>query len=298
MDKKNKIIMINSFKGGAGKTSLALSYCIHNLRENEKIYDNIFYIDIDILGTGVVYTLFEDNRQINYFNKWDEEPTSLVDKVNIVLEENESSFYAVLLDPVNRQTASYYGENKLRSNQQVLEEIFKEYIYEFLKENMKKSCSNLFVFDCSPGLSNVELALLNVFNEMVANNKYQVKMEEIYVTTFDASHIYKTIDCLNEYLHILHRDNRRVTIILNDIYNCKMLGSQAQEHRISSENEFYFDINEVVEFLKKKLHLPFYTIRYNKFNEKILVSNMIKNERKLINDPDMYDCLTEWKYSR
>lgn len=36
--KKNKIIMVNSFKGGTGKTSVALAQCVHNWR-TKNTYD-------------------------------------------------------------------------------------------------------------------------------------------------------------------------------------------------------------------------------------------------------------------
>ena len=38
----NKIIMVNSFKGGTGKTSVALANCVHNCTQN-KFYKNIFF---------------------------------------------------------------------------------------------------------------------------------------------------------------------------------------------------------------------------------------------------------------
>lgn len=39
----NKIIMVNSFKGGTGKTSVALANCVHNCTQN-KFYKNIFLL--------------------------------------------------------------------------------------------------------------------------------------------------------------------------------------------------------------------------------------------------------------
>lgn len=47
--KEFKIIMVNSFKGGTGKTTVALSHCIHEWKrgqnrqnQNEIYYDNIY----------------------------------------------------------------------------------------------------------------------------------------------------------------------------------------------------------------------------------------------------------------
>ena len=46
--KQNEIIIVNSFKGGAGKTTLALTHCINDLFHEQK-YENVIYIDLDIL---------------------------------------------------------------------------------------------------------------------------------------------------------------------------------------------------------------------------------------------------------
>ena len=45
---ENKIIMVNSFKGGTGKTSVALANCVHNCTQNG-FYKNIYFIDIIFL---------------------------------------------------------------------------------------------------------------------------------------------------------------------------------------------------------------------------------------------------------
>lgn len=39
--KDNKIVMVNSFKGGAGKTTAALCRCVSEYKE--KTYQNIYY---------------------------------------------------------------------------------------------------------------------------------------------------------------------------------------------------------------------------------------------------------------
>lgn len=44
MDKKSKVIFVNSFKGGAGKTTLALMYCINHVFYQKGQYENVIYI--------------------------------------------------------------------------------------------------------------------------------------------------------------------------------------------------------------------------------------------------------------
>ena len=57
---RSKIIFVNSFKGGAGKTTLSLMHCITGLFSSS-VYENVIYMDLAILGTATSY-LFEDGR--------------------------------------------------------------------------------------------------------------------------------------------------------------------------------------------------------------------------------------------
>lgn len=57
---RNKILFVNSFKGGAGKTTLSLMHCISNLFDGND-FDNVIYMDLDRLGTATSY-LFEDGK--------------------------------------------------------------------------------------------------------------------------------------------------------------------------------------------------------------------------------------------
>lgn len=278
---KNKIIMINSFKGGAGKTSVALSYCMHNYNFNEDNYDNIFFIDIDILGTSLSYILFEDNRQLNYLSDYDEKK-GVESAVNLVLQNEQVSFYAAILNPVSRQKNDYYGKNRLRDNREVMESIFQKRICEYINKMIATNKSNLFVIDCSPGFSNLELTLLSEFYGLAG--KHNGTIEEVYVTTFDASHIRKTIDSLNGYLDFLHRDHRKVRVVLNDVNNCKGLSTTASNEGIEAGNDFVLKIEDVAEYIRENLESQDYLISYKEYSELILRSNIIKNEKKLINN--------------
>ena len=73
----NRIVMINSFKGGAGKTTAALCRCVSEYYESTN--HNIYYVDMDILGTGVDYVLSLEKQKIYYMKQ----PKRLV---NLVME--------------------------------------------------------------------------------------------------------------------------------------------------------------------------------------------------------------------
>ena len=102
----NKIIMVNSFKGGTGKTSVALANCVHNCTQN-KFYKNIFFIDIDRLGTSMSYALFPDEIKPKYFDEYEERYYERV--CNKILEDKDKGtvLYAVLLNPVANRRQDY-----------------------------------------------------------------------------------------------------------------------------------------------------------------------------------------------
>ena len=98
---KNQIVMINSFKGGAGKTTAALCRCVTEYKEKRNC--NIYYIDMDVLGTGVSY-IFDLKDQRVYYNDVDD-----CDKQNIFNNAFIYLFYCVF--PQNIEKLPYLSDN-------------------------------------------------------------------------------------------------------------------------------------------------------------------------------------------
>lgn len=293
MDKKvqNKVVMVNSFKGGTGKTSVALSYCVYSWRE--ELYENIYFIDIDRLGTSMSYALFRGKEQEQkgkapcYFDEYAKKGISGVCNP-IPLEEGDcnNGFYAVLLNPVAKRRQDYEIHGRLRYHERMSQSLIENDLLDLLEKCLKMAKSSLFVVDCSPGLSEMELYLMSKFYEMGETENLEV--EEVYVTTFDSSQIKKTINCLNDNADLLKREKRKVSIVLNDLHNCQMLAAD--------DIDFIFDwkatANKILEDLTDKEKTK---VRYKQFEIEQMKCNMIKNEQHLINNTGAYVLQQEYR---
>lgn len=295
---KNKIIMVNSFKGGTGKTSLALSYCVSEAIKGE--YDMVFYLDVDILGTGTAYTLFEEKQieKLKFLNEYNlNTHTRYVNEILFAnTKKEEKVFYVALVNPSNRINKSYYGKNKLSSSETVSNTSFYYKIIEFISKVLSSNSSNLIVLDCSPGLSSFEVELMYAINNLIKDKKNHF-FEEIYVTTFDVAHIRKTIDCLGESILTYKGDieKRNIRIIMNDIHNYSYIKYVKDEAGFS----FNFDVDGIASQVfaelqsyakndKEKNLLKKIQILYKQYEMDLCVANTITNKTMLINNIDAY----------
>lgn len=139
---------------------------------------------------------------------------------------------------------------------------------------MSREVGNLFVVDCSPGLTELERQLLDAFYRM-RQIEMVSEIEELYVTTFDASQIQKTIDSLNDDSAILQRGNRNVSIVLNDLHNW-------EEISVGYKGGSFDWRKNALEILKKLEDKDQMKIRYKKFEKEQVNACMIDNRKKLI----------------
>ena len=283
--KDNKIVMINSFKGGAGKTTAALCRCMSEYKGDT--YQNIYYVDLDILGTGVEYVLSLEKQKVYYNDLDDRKNSTLQEKVQKINLEGKNHFFAAILNPVSRRKESYSGQDRLRSCPDVERGIFQSKVKKLLNQILNGKGKNLIVLDCAPGISYTEECILADIYAMRNNDKKSVEVEEIYVTTPDASHIRKTAESLNEYAAYLKKKNRTVTILINDLFDCE--GMSQREREEGEEAYFLFKKQNVIREIESIFHIPSLKIFYLPYNENLLKKSIIKNEAKLINRPDDYD---------
>lgn len=211
--KKSKIIFINSFKGGAGKTTLSLAKCINSLFGNEDPYSNVIYMDLDIQGTGTSF-LFSDNvlTEEKCF-----ENTGEAAEVELEYEHEKRVLYVAFLNPASKIHSVYYGDTKYINHQGIADEMFKRKVLEYIKK-IKGQTDTLFVLDCAPGYTRIEQDLLYEFYNM---GKNEIDVEEYYVTTVDSAHIKKCIQCLRESRTgiPIPWSQRNVNIVINNIQN-------------------------------------------------------------------------------
>lgn len=305
--KKNTIVVVNSYKGGAGKTSIALSYCVtrayqnrqKEVQESKTIKEKIFFIDIDLLGTGSEYLLMEkDSPKKDWLNSQDKEksekPLQLDDFVNVLRIKSEPDLEfeinAILTNPV--MDSYFVGDNGFRKNRAVEESIYRHKVKKILQKIMENESDHYIVLDCSPGVSVMEKEILNIiYNESNQNNKVKIEVHEVYVSTYDNGHFKKTADNLKKDVQSLKiSEERNIEVVLNDIHNIALL-KQLSDTQEGVEGAFNFEleVKDAVEELRKELNtvqnLKICTVEYN-FS--MAASCIYKNTENIISHPDKY----------
>lgn len=281
----NRIVMINSFKGGAGKTTAALCRCISEYQGNT--YQNIYYVDLDILGTGVEYVLSLKPQEVYYNDVDDRKSNKLQDKVQKIDLKGKNNFYTAVLNPVSRRKESYSGQDRLRSHPDVERGFFRNKVKSLLNQILSGKGKKLIVLDCAPGISYTEECILADIYKMRDDEKKSVEVEEVYVTTPDASHIRKTVESLNAYGAYLKRDKRTVNILVNDLFDCE--GMDKREKEGDEEQRFLFKKQEIIKEIEGLLQVPALKIFYLPYKEDLLKKSILKNEAKLTNRWDDYN---------
>lgn len=210
---QNEIIIVNSFKGGAGKTTLALTHCINDLFHERK-YENVIYIDLDILGTSTSCLFDKDKLPLE--KSFIE--TGKAVEVPLVYEGENRSFHAVYLSP-GLKTQTMYGGVNYVNHQELLQQRLRDDILTYVRNIVGKRKGNLIVFDCAPGFSRMEQELLKACYDMKLEKKAEVREE--YVVTLDSAHIEKCIGCIRDSWEILpiRPEFRKVRLTMNDIQN-------------------------------------------------------------------------------
>lgn len=283
-EKNNKIVMVNSFKGGAGKTTAALCRCVSEYKE--KTYQNIYYVDLDILGTGVEYILSLKEQTLYYNDVDDGKRNRLQNKVQEIMRSGGSCLYAAVLNPLSRLKEAYGSQDRLRSHPDVERGVFRKKVKELLNQMLNMKGKNLIVLDCAPGISYTEECILADIYRMRDNAKKNVDVEEIYITTPDASHIKKTVSNLNTYSAYLKEQKRVVILLVNDLFNCEGMDRRGKEE---NDDRFLFNKEEIIKDIESRFDLPSLKILYLPYREDLLKKNIIKNESKLVNRPDDYN---------
>lgn len=208
-----KIIFVNSYKGGAGKTTLSMMHCIDALFHTKK-YKNVIYMDLDILGTGTRY-LF-DEKKLPEDKCFDNTGTS----VPITLKKGTETalLHIAYLSPSFNGHFSL-GGLRFINHQEMLEKTLEEKVIKFLQASLKAEAGTLFILDCAPGFSRFEQHILKKCYDLASKEKLEI--QEDYVTTLDSSHIKKCIQCLIDSKDGFEMDieHRKIRFIINDMQN-------------------------------------------------------------------------------
>lgn len=288
MEKKAKVIFVNSFKGGAGKTTLALAHCISNLfHKDGQQYENIIYMDLDVLGTGTCY-LFQKGTlpEEKSFEKTEREQ-----KVSLKLHGKRGDIHVAYLNPALK-TRSVYGDMHYTNHQGIVMADLKDKVLRYLKARIKEEPSTLIVMDCAPGFTGVEQAILQECYKMSMDGKVQV--EELYVTTLDSSHVQKCIQCLKDSVvgMVTEWKYRNVQIVLNDVQNYSGYIEDEEADKVEQKwNDIVNDMLQALEFeasIKNGISRNEISIIRWKYSQEMAMQTTYGNESVVENHPDCY----------
>ncbi len=275
MGTKAKAIFVNSFKGGAGKTTLALTHCIDSLfHKKGEQYENIIYMDLDILGTGTSFLFKKTAFGKEKCFERTEEPV----KVPLELNGEKRELYVTYLNP-ELKIRSAYGDRYFINHQGIAEEEIKTKVIRFIKNQIRQVPKTLFVLDCAPGFSHMEQAILQECYQMKRNEKLEI--EEDYVTTLDSAHMQKCIHCLNDTIEGLLQETeyRNIQVIMNDLQDYSgYVGTEKMEERWE----------KITDQLVRNLRNPKVTIWRWRYSQEIAHQNIYGSESVIENHTDWY----------
>lgn len=213
-----RILFVNSFKGGAGKTTLSLMHCISGLFQAEGYhksnYRNVIYLDLDVMGTGTCY-LFDEKRVDR------EHSFAVTGKpvgIPLVWDRQEKKLQVAYLDPSFKNQAAF-GDSYFVNHQSLMLEEIKHKVLGFIRRQFQEQPQTMLVIDCAPGYSELEQRIMEACYSLAMEK--DIALEEYYVSTLDTAHIRKCIQCVKDIktsIGMLSK-YRQVSIVLNDVQN-------------------------------------------------------------------------------
>ena len=278
--KQNEIIIVNSFKGGAGKTTLALTHCINDLFHEHK-YENVIYIDLDILGTATSCLFDKDKLPLE--KSFDH--TGRAVEVHLAYDGENRSFHVVYLSP-RLKTQTMYGGLNYINHQELAQQRLRDDILTYVGNIVEKRKGNLIVFDCAPGFSRMEQELLMACYGMKLGKKADVREE--YVVTLDSAHIEKCIGCIRDSWEILpiRPEFRKVRLTMNDIQNYYRYVSE--DTKADVEQQFCEMAQEVSTRLQREDGVQNTDIYLWRYSKEIAMRAIFKHQWFVENQVDNY----------
>lgn len=276
MGKQKKIIFVNSFKGGTGKTTLSMSHCIDDLF-HEHDYENVIYLDLDVLGTATSY-LFEDGKlpEKESFDK-----TGKTKEIELTSKSTGETgvLYVGYLGPEMKKSSNY-GEPCFLHHQKMSEEFFIKRITDFIDKQVKEDASSLIVIDCAPGFGEIEQKVLANCYKMEG-----VEIQEQYLVTLDSAHVKKCIQGLIEHSAAADTIKPQICMVVNDVQNyCGYL----IEHGYDDMTQMNGIMQTIYDNMSAKSPKLSMTFRLWRYAQEIAVKSVYTRSTYLENDVDDY----------
>lgn len=215
-------------------------------------------------------------------------------KITLTYENESKVLYIVYLSP-GLKTRSSYGESDYVNHQGIARQRIRDDIFTYVSNILEKQKSNLVVFDCAPGFSEMEQELLKKFYDMKFRGKVDVREE--YVATLDTGHIEKCIQCIRDSWEILDisPEYRNIRMTLNDMQNYYQYLNTDPKADVEQR------IQKMADSIKTRLQaegdMQAVEIFFWRYSKEIAVRSIFMNQTIVENQPECY-IMTEDSYKK
>lgn len=237
--KECSIYFINSVKGGSGKTTVALSIAFTFMNDLEAQYNEhisskvsekvsqpkVCYIDLDMLGTGVKHIIYGNtSKEIKYFNdtkvgaKTIEEFRPYINQIDRF--KSDLAIDCILLNSDGMKKKSFIKGNY---NNYISMNVFLERAKNLLSALIKEKIYDAIVIDSSPSYDSFSRELYYFLSNLSKNasieNKYNISVYNLFISTFENSHVLTNISCLVDLIKSSDIEAENIKLVLNDTNN-------------------------------------------------------------------------------
>lgn len=279
-----EIIVVNSVKGGCGKTTTAITEALRLSSEGKCCC----VIDLDFLGTSIERTIDEnvfvktdinndkDDKDSNvkerakaYLNDYILDNHILLDDIFSTIEINKHSFYLIAADPSEKAKEKFRIRNEFNYVPEIEYGAFKYSISQLLKKlknvseddddpkKVSKSISdkiNVVIIDMPPNSDSYTEALFQVLlSKPEKKEKMKISKKLILSSTADRSHLSATFDWLQ---HSLKNEHLRESLFdeyeirINDIIGVYFDKEDVTNSEPQNYESFKLKIDDNVKELK------------------------------------------------
>jgi cellulose biosynthesis protein BcsQ len=244
------IICINSVKGGAGKTTIALSLAYSlmmdlnakyrankkdQLGKNSEIKEpKVCYIDLDIMGTGAKHIIYGENYtrdDIKYLNDVKSTNQNFREILNNAYIGKKLHIDCILMNADPEEKNKFVKNARLYTST-VNINLFGSIAKKIINEMILCGLYDFIIIDCAPSYESFARSIYDyLIKDIKSRFKEEVHVYNLFISTLDKAHVMNTISCVYNIINTTEY-NSNIKMVLNDTQN-------------------YFQNNEPQEFVMK-----------------------------------------------
>lgn len=226
--------MVDSIKGGCGKTtfSIMLAQFLQRMNQDRYVEDRICLLDFDFLGTGLVSLFFGTSEKIEEkLLKKHEYITKIIRGFDTGYKKylcdckiDDDSFLVGFGDPDYRRKEAYYMSSQLNYTPVIHYEIFRNGICQILKSGFRDQIDkvvNSVVLDMSPGVDAYSCIVKDCLFDKTYSDFLDEEDKRYYflMTGIDNSQLYAAANYFQEFMRDVDKCPNKLFIVLNDWVN-------------------------------------------------------------------------------